>query len=288
MMSLRVVQTVRGIFGACARRSVTALLCIVVAMTAAGCTVPDTASGMPPLTTVDLRKMLGNPKKLKGIQYNREVGLAFQKRVLANLPGSLSLRSNTKPFESDERNRRTTGRIKSVIPDGVAGASEGMSSPLPPIITTHPESTFIEVKAVNGIIRPSYGQWQILGMLDALSHSPAASSTGPQRAYPSLYFIVTGDTGIAPEVEVEASNRNVLVWLSFVAKTWAGRLQVTPPVCLNCWKVLKERQVAATLFGPTFSLPSLGTGGSGGLDQPILDDNLVGDPGTPGDTSPNP
>jgi hypothetical protein len=59
-------------------------------------------------------------------------------------------------------------------------------------------------------------------------------------------------------------------------------------VCLNCWKVLKERQAASTFFGPTFGLPSLGSGGSGGQDQPILDDNLRGEPGTPGDTSPNP
>ncbi|UQA59181.1 hypothetical protein [Polyangium aurulentum] len=273
---------------ASARKIVVALIGFVVAMAVAGCTVPDTASGMPPITTADLRKMLGNPNKLKGIQYNREVGLAFQKRVLANLPGPMSLHSNGKRFESKERNRETSGRFKSVIPDGVAGASEGMTSPLPPLITTHPESTFIEVKAVNGVIRPNYGQWQILGMLDALSQSPAASSTGPRRAYPSLYFIVTGDTGISWEVEDEASKRNILVWLSFVAQTWSGRLQVTPPVCLNCWKVLKERQIAATLFGPTFGLPSLGSGASAGQDQPILDDNLIGDPGAPGDTSPNP
>ncbi|UQA55669.1 hypothetical protein [Polyangium aurulentum] len=268
------------------RKIVVALIGFVVAMAVAGCTVPDTASGMPPITTADLRRMLGNPKKLKGIQYNREVGLAFQKRVLANLPGPLSLGSNTKRFESKEREARVG--IKSVIPDGVAGASEGMPSPLPPVTITYPESTFIEVKAVNGVIRPDYGQYQILGMLDALSHSQAASSTGPRRAYPSLYFIVTGDTGISWEVEDEASKRNILVWLSFVAQTWSGRLQVTPPVCLNCWKVLKERQIAATLFGPTFSLPSLGSGAPAGQDQPILDDNLVGDPGTPGDTSPNP
>jgi hypothetical protein len=35
-------------------------------------------------------------------------------------------------------------------------------------------------------------------------------------------------------------------------------------------------------------LGELGKPGSGGLDEPILDDKLVGFPGAPGDTSPNP
>jgi hypothetical protein len=75
--------------------------------------------------------------------------------------------------------------------------SAGSPTPLPPIITAYPECTFIEVKAVKGAITLSYARYQIAGMLDVLSRCDAASSTGRDRGYPSLYFIVTNDTIIA-------------------------------------------------------------------------------------------
>jgi hypothetical protein len=269
---------------------VTALICFVVAMGATGCTRPDTqAQPVSPanlITTTDLRQMVGNPKNLKGIQYNRAVGLAFQEAVLENLPGPKQLPSNTKRFSTTERAKKWG--IRSVIPDGVAGASEGSPSSLPPFITTHPESTFIEVKALNGVLNLDYGRGQIVGMLDALSQSPAASSTGPRRAYPSLYLIITEDTALSTDIELRGRDLNVLVWVSWVNKLWTSRLQVTTPLCLNCNYILPSNASQTILVGPSFGLPQLGKPGSGGLDAPILDDKLVGSPGTPGDTSPNP
>jgi hypothetical protein len=287
-----VLQLVRVIFGARARSLATALICFVAAMGATGCTLPDTqpraVSVTNLVTATELRQMLGNPDKLEGIRYNQAVGLHWQKRVLANLPWYKSLRSNGKPFLSKEREDNTKGRFTTVIPDGVTGACEGMPSPLPPVTFTDAESTFVEVKALNGVLNLAYGRYQILGMLDALSRSPAASSTGPRRAYPSLYLIITADTALSTDIELRGRDMKVLVWASWVEKLWTGRLQVTAPICLNCMYIFPEKTMPTTSAGPSFSLGGLGKPGTGGLDEPILDDNLVGFPGTPGPTSPNP
>jgi len=246
---------------------------------------------LPPLTsflsTPYLRENYGNPNYLEGIRYNQAVGLRFQKDVLAHLPGPRAEWLRRQGFNSTWHDTQTCGRFSFVIPDGVAGAVEGFHGPLPPIITTYPESTFIEVKAVKGTLNLSYAKWQLAGMFDALAHSPASSSTGPDRAYPSLYLIVTGDTAVSTEISEFAAQRLVLVWLSGV-EDLGGKLRVTPPQCVNCLGILKEKQMPAPLFGPTFKLDDLGGPGMGGLDEPMLDDQLIGYPGKPGPTSPNP
>jgi hypothetical protein len=241
------------------------------------------------LTTTELRQMLGNPRKLVGIEYNRTVGLAFQRAVLRNLPGGKMMPSNTKSFASAERRDATQGRLLSVIPDGLTGASEGSPTPMPMFITTYPESTFIEVKAVKGTLGLAYGKQQLRGMIDVLSRSQAASSVGERRAYPSLHFIITGDANVATELQDHAAKRKVLVWLSSVLNLGGGDLQVTSPICLNCTQVLDSGQKASTLPpGPVFTIPKLGAGVPDSLDAPILDDRSVGHPGAPGDTTPNP
>ncbi|MDC3959490.1 hypothetical protein [Polyangium jinanense] len=175
-----------------------------------------------------------------------------------------------------------------MIPDGVTGAVEGFHGSLPPVISTHPESTFVEVKAVKGVVNLEYAQYQILGMLDALSKSPAAFSTGPDRAYPSLYFVVCGDTTIGTDIGDVAASRNILVWVSPVRDHGAGELQVSRPWCMNCGAVLQGKQLPApTLDGPSFHVQKLRASGDRGLDKPILDDGLVGHPGTPGNTRPH-
>jgi hypothetical protein len=125
-------------------------------------------------------------------------------------------------------------------------------------------------------------------MLDVLSRCDAASSTGRDRGYPSLYLIVTSDTLISVDVLKEATRLQVLVWESAVDLGANNRVQVTPPTCLNCAEVFQQGQVPSTLFGPWFDLGTLKASSPGGLDEPMLDDSLVGYPGTPGKTGPNP
>lgn len=261
---------------------------IAIVLSTTGCMVDDYPSLTDMVTTAKLRQYYGNPNRLSGIEYNRAVGLRFQRDVLGALPGPRVLQSNTKPFPSKARETESGNRFRAVIPDGVTGAVEGFDGPLPPVISTHPESTFVEVKAVKGVVNVEYAQYQILGMLDALTKSPAASSTGPDRAYPSLYFVVTGDTTIGQDVVDHAATLQILVWVSGVADHGGGKLQVPPPRCLNCHAVLQGKQLPApTLPGPSFYVHDLSSSGDRGLDKPILDDGLVGHPGTPGNTRPH-
>ena len=249
------------------------------------------ASALPLLTTRELRRLYGNPKGNVGILYNRDVGLMFQGLVLMHMPGPRMQFANTKPFASKVREKQTNGRKLSVIPDGVAGASIGSQSPLGALISTYPESTFIEVKAVKGIITLKYGQYQIEGMLDVLSQSQAARSTGDDRAFPNMYFVTTGDTIIGPDVIAEATKLNILLWHSYVAVHPTDDVQVLGPTCLNCVNVLlgNVQMTGFVLPGLRFRIKSQPLPRVPVLfDAPILDDGLVGDPGLPGSTTPNP
>jgi hypothetical protein len=125
-------------------------------------------------------------------------------------------------------------------------------------------------------------------MLDVLSRSQAASSVGDDRAYPNLYFVTTVDTIISPDVVQNGVKRKILVWQSYVLEV-KGRLVVAPPVCMNCFEVLVGTQIQTVLLpGIPFTLGPLGSTALGTLDAPILDDNLLGSPGVPGNTAPNP
>jgi hypothetical protein len=214
--------------------------------------------------------------------------MTFQKFVLAHLPGPKWSFTNTKPFLSPVRDRQTKSQYKSVIPDGVAGAALGSRNPLGAAISTYPESTFIEVKAVKGKITLSYGRHQIEGMLDVLSRSQAGTSSGSDRAYPALYFVITGDTIISPDVVLEATRRDVLVWLSFVTVYPDDLLQVAAPTCLNCLQLLPYGTPGFVIPGLPFRIGPPSAGLPVLFDPPILDDGLVGDPGLPGPTAPNP
>ncbi|MDI1442978.1 hypothetical protein [Polyangium sp. 6x1] len=260
---------------------------VAIVVSTAGCMVDDMPAISDMVTTAKLREYYGNPNRLSGIEYNRAVGLRFQRDVLGALPGPKVLASNNKTFESDLRSQKTGKRFRGVKPDGVTGAAEGFDGTLPPVISTHPESTFVEVKAVKGVVNLAYAEYQILGMLDALSKSQAASSTGPDRAYPSLYFVVTGDTSIGTDIEDYAASLRILIWLSPVLDHGGGKLQVAAPRCLNCHAILQGKQLPATLYGPSFYVHNLSSSGDRGLDKPILDDGLVGHPGTPGNTRPH-
>ncbi|MRG96621.1 hypothetical protein [Polyangium spumosum] len=260
---------------------------MVLVVSTTGCLVDETPALADMVTTAKLRQYYGNPNRLSGIEYNRAVGLRFQRDVLGNLPGGKVLASNRQPFPSPQRKERSGGRFRGVIPDGVTGAIEGFKGPLPPVISTHPESTFIEVKAVKGTVNLDYAQYQILGMLDVLTRSAAASSTGPDRAYPSLYFVVTGDTSIGNGVVDHATTLRILLWVSGVEDLGGGDLRVAPPLCLNCHAILPGKKLPGTLSGRSFHVHDLSDAGDRGLDKPMLDDGLVGHPGTPGNTRPH-
>src|SRR5690349_8083469 len=81
-----------------ARRVVFRFVWVSIVVSTAGCMVDDIPSVTDMVTTAKLRAYYGNPNHLRGIEYNRAVGLRFQRDVLGALPGNKVLSSNTKSF----------------------------------------------------------------------------------------------------------------------------------------------------------------------------------------------
>jgi hypothetical protein len=242
-----------------------------------------------PLTTTRLRQLCTPTMgSLQGIQFNRACGRAFQDFVLRSMPGGVRLPENFTPFGSVERGQRTNFMFNNVIPDAVTASPAGTGQPYG-MAAQFPNSTFVEVKAVKGILRLSYGRWQILGMLDALRKSPAARSSGPRRAFPNMVFVATADTIISPEVITFATKENIVLWWAVVLEI-GNQLVVGSPLCLNCTAVYVTTNripLPVPLGIPGALLPAVPVTT---LDHNTLDDSFVGTSGPfagPGNTSPN-
>jgi hypothetical protein len=135
--------------------------------------------------------------------------LAFQNFALATIrPGTL-IPENKRKFASPEREAKTGGKLKNVVPDGVL--SLVFNPPFfPPEV--YEDSVFYEVKALSGgLLPPSYDEYQILGFLDALSRSDA----GVAGSVPAIIFLTTADVRqISAATVAEATFKNVGVWHS--------------------------------------------------------------------------
>lgn len=118
-----------------------------------------------------------------------EVPIAFQNFALATIRRSGNpIPENHAPFYSPEREDKTGGSLRNVVPNGV----------LPLIFQNFPfgstetyvDSVFYEVKALSGGLLPlSYSRYQILGFLDALSRSDAVGA----GKIPAIIFLTTAD-----------------------------------------------------------------------------------------------
>jgi len=86
---------------------------------------------------------------------------------------------------------------------------------MPAGATDFAESTFFEVKAVNGTLTPSSNQSQILGLLNVAAISLAGMSA---QKYPSpaLVFTTTSNTTISPAVSAQGTTSNVGIWQQIV------------------------------------------------------------------------
>ena len=181
---------------------------------------PDGRMGVDPIkpfTRSDLSRLADNAGLTGGstIVRNRIIGSNFEQDVLA----SGNLEKNTTAFGSFDRQEEYG--ISTVIPDnvGTSVSSEGEA---------FPNSAFIEVKATGRVSRSS-SRGQTLGLLDALSESPAAEA----GAVPALILVTTADTKVGRSTTREANARGVAV---FQVKTFTneeGNLSFGPAQLLT-------------------------------------------------------
>ena len=181
---------------------------------------PDGRMGVDPIkpfTRSDLSRLADNAGLTGGstIVRNRIIGSNFEQDVL--MAGNLE--KNTTAFGSFDR--QAEYGISTVIPDnvGTSVSSEGEA---------FPNSAFIEVKATGRVSRSS-SRGQTLGLLDALSESPAAEA----GAVPALILVTTADTKVGRSTTKEANARGVAV---FQVKTFTnedGNLSFGPAQLLT-------------------------------------------------------
>jgi hypothetical protein len=189
--------------------------------------LPNTAV---PLTTTRLRFIAGQQGfgvGKTGIQLNQAYGLAFQSWVLFMLPED----ENKMSIESQARKTQTGGLPASVIPDYVTDLTAVFTEDN--MVFDIPGSRFGEVKAVTGVITPGTSRWQILGLIDVASKSPAntpETSLGPR---PELVFTTTGNTAISPGVMADATAVRVAIWQQMVYEVPTMQDDPNPDLCIG-------------------------------------------------------
>jgi hypothetical protein len=217
-----------------------------------------------PLTTVQLRAIArsqGIGAGLSGVQFNRAVGRAFQEFALR----AFGFTENFTLFPSPARAAATGGLPASVIPDSVQPVTALKWWFIFPQVTVYPNSGFIEVKAVAGVINLSYSNHQIRGLIDVAARSPAGQAQGPPAVLGRLIFITTGDTIIGPDVLAEATRRGVAVWQSIAlvqpGSSGGSTISFSPLIPLNP-AVYGPKGVPVPIPGPPGG--TLGPANSGG------------------------
>jgi hypothetical protein len=198
------------------------------------------APNLVPLTTTRLRAIAAAQNigaGQSGITLSRTIGLAFQAWVLFMLPQT----ENTMLYMSQARqkaNMATGGLPGSVIPDYVADlglfVTDGGK-----VASPFQNSMFGEVKAVTGTLTSNSNRYQILGLIDVTSQSPAGKSTDPNHMPPALVFTTTGNTTLGPDIAAKGTQYGVAIWQQFVLEDATIQNDPNPDlyldetVCLN-------------------------------------------------------
>jgi hypothetical protein len=157
--------------------------------------------------------------RLEELATNQEIPvaqapIAFQNFALNTIRPGIPIPENRRKFYSPEREAKKDGELRNVVPDGVLPLIfENL--PFGPT-ETYADSAFYEVKALNGgSLPPSYEDYQILGFLDALSRSDAASA----GRIPAIIFLTTADVKqISTATTREAFFKGVGVWHSIACE----------------------------------------------------------------------
>jgi hypothetical protein len=105
---------------------------------------------------------------------------------------------------------------------------------VPYTVTTYPNSSFYEAKAVAGVMTLAHSQHQIRGFIDVADRSPAGIEIG--GAIPPIMFMTTTNTLIGPDVINEANLKGVGIWQTSVAQL-AGFPGLSGPALRLGWRM---------------------------------------------------
>jgi hypothetical protein len=180
------------------------------------------ASNQRPLTKARLEVLAIEHNAVKpGLppsEFEKQVGRAFQNFALGTIdPARGIIPENTTPYYSPLREEKTKNKYRNVIPDGVVELTYvDLTTGVTKLI---PEGVFYEVKAVSGknsSLAPGTEEWQIGGIVDALSESDAAKTSG--AAVPAVIFLTTSDVRIGNKLRLQAFFNFIALWHSMACE----------------------------------------------------------------------
>ena len=248
----------------------------------ADCSEPATpmwiapAPVLAPLTTTKLRQIaaLNNIGVGKtGIQQSQAIGVAFEKWVLVTL-GQIPRWTMLIPSPARAQANASKGGLPgSVIPEFVAGLGLWWAGELP---TPYPKSMLFEVKAVTGAITMGTSQYQILGLVDVASRSPAGVATEPGHPPPAVVFTTTGNTTIAQSMLADATVAGVAIWQQIVEYDTTSANPNNPDLYIEIALPLNQ-----SVYGTASVAPNPGAWPHSPLTSPTLPNSAVvvaGDP----------
>lgn len=183
---------------------------------------------LAPLSTTELQRIARNNGVTGvGVRFNKRVGRMFEGLALF----SQGVPKNNISYTSSERITITGGKKRSVIPDGVTSTTAYKLTvrPFGFSTTIYPESHFLEVKAVNGVINLSSSAYQIQGELQAIR-----STSGYSERRVDFTFITTSNTIIGGDVIKYANDHGIQLYqIGAIYETSNDQILFSPPFPLN-------------------------------------------------------
>jgi hypothetical protein len=206
-------------------------------------------TGAVGLTTKRLRFIctMGAGVTSTGITFNRDCGLLFQNWVLWTLQEEESKKLIDSPLRAAQNSMGLPG---AVIPDFVGPLYVAVQDS--PGVLPLPRSYFDEVKAVTGNLSLSYSQYQILGLIDVASRSPAGSSMISKHPPPELVFTTTGNTAIPGTTLAKATTLGVAIWQQIVYEVPAMPDDPNPDLCIGPNTPLNASVYSTTAIVPPY------------------------------------
>jgi hypothetical protein len=228
-----------------------------------------------PLTTMRLRAIAAAQNigaGQTGITLSRTIGLTFENWVLTTLG---QIPRNTMSFLSPRRQKQNGGLPASVIPEYVSPlALFFWGGPAPAVL---PQSEFWEVKAVTGTLTPASNRYQILGLIDVASRSPAGVSTLQSHPPPTVLFTITGNTVLNQDVLTTATQSQVAIWVQVVFEDATIPNDPNPDLYIGQLVAMNPN-----VYGTRVPLPSPPSGAHSKLTSPTTPPMAVpGDPDPP-------
>lgn len=178
------------------------------------------------LTTARLRNLANS----LGIRGNNAIGEWFERIAIQAVQSHYPLAlPNREPFPSRDRGDLTNGKHNFVVPDMV-GPRIGINT----VNGVEMSLKFYEVKATKSRLTPSYRNYQLVGMIEAVANARIEARNNNQNdGHSVLTLVTTSNTVVSQKLLDFASRNGVFIYQMKAQVTEDGLITFTQPERLN-------------------------------------------------------